>query len=231
MPLDRTIWAVSDEAKGSVHPGRLRRRVQPLHHGVDLEATRAAAAAEPTPPVAVDPGDTVFVHIANRRPEKAHEVLIDAFDRVVPELPGARLWLVGQRLDDPALVAHLAAATSAERIDVLGYRSDGPSLIARAQAVVLSSDHEGLPVVVMEALALGRPVVSTSVGGVPEAVRDGVEGLLVPPRDPAALAAAMVRLGSDPELAERLAAGAARRAEAFDAAPAQQAQAAAYLDR
>ena len=84
--------------------------------------------------------------------------------------------------------------------------------MAASDLVVLSSDHEGLPVVVMEALALGRPVVATAVGGLPEAVGDGRGGLVVPPRDPAALAAAMVDLAVDAD--RRHALGAAARAQA-----------------
>lgn len=230
MALDRVAWTVSEEAHGSVWPGWLRQRVIPLRHGIDLVATRLASVAEPDPAPSPAPPDAfTFVHVANRRREKAHEVLLDAFALATELDSDLRLWLVGQRLDDDDLRARIEVHPARERIQVLGYRSDAPALIARADALVLSSDHEGLPVVVMEAFALGRPVVSTAVGGVPEAVRHEREGLLVPARDPTALATAMVDLHRDPDRYHRLAAGAALRAERFDARRANEVQEQAYL--
>ena len=104
-----------------------------------------------------------------------------------------------------------------DRVLVLGQRDDVPAVLATSDLLLLSSRQEGLPVAVMEAFALGVPVVSTAVGGVPEAVRDGVEGLLVPPQDPARLAAAMDRLRRDAGLRGCLARSSADRATAFDA--------------
>jgi glycosyltransferase involved in cell wall biosynthesis len=85
--------------------------------------------------------------------------------------------------------------------------------IAAAAAVVLSSSSEGTPIVILEAKALGRPAVATAVGGVPDLVADGTDGLLVPPGDASALAIAMDRITSDPDLAARLGAAAARGVE------------------
>ena len=85
------------------------------------------------------------------------------------------------------------------RVRFLGVRSDIPELIAASDAVVLSSRFEGLPNVVMEAMAGARPVVATRVGGAPELVEDGVSGILVHPGDPAALASAMQQVMGAPE--------------------------------
>jgi glycosyltransferase involved in cell wall biosynthesis len=86
-----------------------------------------------------------------------------------------------------------------------------PALLDALDVAVLSSDYEGSPLSVMEYMAAGLPVVSTRVGGVPELVEDGREGLLVPPRDPAALADAIGRLLRDPAEAERLGANGRER--------------------
>jgi len=94
-------------------------------------------------------------------------------------------------------------------VQVLGARTDAPDLMGAADAVCLASDAEGVPMAILEAMALGRPVVATDVGGVSEAVESGVTGLLVPPNRPAQLAAAFEQLVFDPELRERL--GAAGR--------------------
>lgn len=219
MLLDHTGFAVSEEARSSIRPARLRRRVETLHHGIDLDALREQARAGPNEPVPDAPaGAFVLLHVANGRPEKAHEVLIEAFDLAADRNPALRLQLVGQHLDRPWIAEAIERCRHRDRLDVVGFRSDVPALLAGADALVLSSDHEGLPVAVMEAMALGRPVVSTSVGGIPEVVRDGIEGLLVEPRDPKALADSMLRLSTDVELRNDLAARAARAAQAFDRA-------------
>src|SRR5262249_43208986 len=102
-----------------------------------------------------------------------------------------------------------------DRFALLGYRDDAVRLIAAADLFVLASRHEGLPVSVMEALTLGVPVVASNVGGVPEAVDDGENGMLVPPADARALAAALEE-AARPDVRARLAAGAARTGDRFD---------------
>lgn len=99
-----------------------------------------------------------------------------------------------------------------DRVRAIGFRADMPDVLAAAD-VVLDLSYEGLGITgtIREAMALGRPVVASSAGGNPELVRDGSSGLLVPPRDPAALAAALGRLLEDPALASRLARGARAR--------------------
>ena len=228
LALDAATWAVSDETRASISPAWLQRRVVTLHHGVDIERVRTAGKVPPERAPARGEGDFVFIQVANRRPNKAHEVMLAAIELAAAKEPRIGLWLIGQWLDTEEFSQLVERNAAADHIHVLGARPDALGLIARADALILSSDHEGLPVAIMEAFALGRPVVSTSVGGVPEAVRDGVEGLLVPPRDPAALADAMVRLAQDPALEERLASGAEDRASAFDARHAQDIQAATY---
>ena len=105
-----------------------------------------------------------------------------------------------------------------ERVE-FGFRDDVPDLLETLDVVALPSWTEGLPIVLLEAMAHGRPVVATPVGGTPELVTDGETGLLVPPRDPEALAAALRRVLDDPDLARRLGTAArARVAERFTAA-------------
>src|SRR5213078_762420 len=100
---------------------------------------------------------------------------------------------------------------AAGRVLFTGYREDAPALIARFDVLALPSTIEGLPLVILEAMARGRPVVATPVGGTPELVVDGETGLLVPPRDPAALAAALQRVLEDRDLADRLGEAGRRR--------------------
>jgi glycosyltransferase involved in cell wall biosynthesis len=88
--------------------------------------------------------------------------------------------------------------------------------MAAFDAFALSSTYEGLPIALIEAMATGCPAVVTRVGGTPEVVDDGVHGYLVPPRDPAALAAGLTRLLEDRSLRDGLGAAAAARAQDFD---------------
>ena len=216
--LDHRSLAVSEEARGSV-VGPLRGRVEALHHGIDLAGVRAAAGdpAATRRSLGLDDGTPFVVQVANFRAEKAHHVAVGAAAELERRGAGARLLLVGQGPLQPEVGSLIAAAGLEDRVRVLGYRTDVAALVAAADALLLSSDHEGLPVAVMEAFALGVPVVATAVGGLPEAVTHGEQGLLVPPRRPVELADAIERITTDPALRARLAAGAARGAAAFDA--------------
>jgi glycosyltransferase involved in cell wall biosynthesis len=124
--------------------------------------------------------------------------------------------LVGDGPDRPVVDEELLRYGLAGSVLLAGERDDVPELLASSAIFVLSSRSEALPVSVLEAMAAGLPVVATRVGGVPELVVEGETGLLVPPSDPAALAAALQRLLDEPELRARLgAAGRARVQEHF----------------
>ena len=98
-----------------------------------------------------------------------------------------------------------------------GYRPDAVRLMAGCDAFVLASKWEGLPVALMEASALGLPIVSTSVGGIPDAFRSGVDAMLVPSGDPQALAEAIVAIANDPAWRRHLSEASARKSSDFDA--------------
>lgn len=121
-----------------------------------------------------------------------------------------RIFIIGDGALRPALEAQARASGIEDRVVFTGVRADVPHLLAMLDLVVLPSHTEGLSNALLESMAMARPVIATAVGGNVDVVRDGVTGLLVPPRDPAALAAAMMRLLSDPAEARRLGAEARR---------------------
>jgi glycosyltransferase involved in cell wall biosynthesis len=119
--------------------------------------------------------------------------------------------IVGDGPGRPGLEAEIRRLGLERVVMLVGDRSDVDELLARADVFVLSSTSEGLPISILEAMAAELPVVASSVGGVAEAVADGETGLLVPPRDPVRLAAALERLLDDPVLRRRLGANGRER--------------------
>lgn len=150
----------------------------------------------------LDHDGPLVVHVGNIRPLKGHANLIAATQRLVEAVPNVAVVSIGTEkvAGDLARVRREAeAAGVGDAIRFLGLRPDARAFLAAADLVVNPSDAEGLPLVVLEALALGRPVVATAVGGVPSVVEHHRTGLLVPAGDPEALASAMAEGLSTPE--------------------------------
>ena len=128
---------------------------------------------------------------------------------VMREVPDVHLVILGEGELRVPLERQVKELRLERTVRMPGFREDVLSLIKSADLFVMSSITEGLGSAVLDAMAMGLPVVGTRAGGIPEAVVDGETGLLVPPRDPAALAEAMARVASDPEARRRM--GAAGR--------------------
>jgi glycosyltransferase involved in cell wall biosynthesis len=174
-----------------------------------------------------DSGVSWVVLAAGRlSPEKGFAVLVEAAAVVCRADPAAGFVVFGEGALRPELERQAARLGLAGRFVLPGFRTDLDSLVPAADIVALPSFTEGLPNVALEAGAAGIPVVATAVGGTPEVVADGVTGFLVPPGDPAALAAKLGELLRDPRLRRTMGeAGRRRMRERFTFA----AQAAAYL--
>jgi glycosyltransferase involved in cell wall biosynthesis len=183
-------------------------KVRVIHNGRDLNRfaptdTRRRAATR----AALGLGDQpACLTLARLDDQKGHRHLLDALAILAPRWPNLVAMLAGDGPLEPALRAQCAALGLADRVRFLGYRRDVPELLEAADLVVLPSLYEGLPLVAIEALAARRPMVATAVDGTPEVVIHEKTGLLAPPANPAALAAAIDRLLADPALAARLAA-------------------------
>jgi glycosyltransferase involved in cell wall biosynthesis len=195
------IVAVSEAVKRAlVAQGADPGRVRVIPGGVDLaEYDRQAPLV---------PG--VLGALGRLQTEKGFDVLL----RAVAELRGgeARLLLGGEGLLEKELPRLAAELGVSQQVEFRGFVTDVPAFMAETGVFVLSSRSEGLGLVIVEAMAAGRPVVATRVGGVPEVVVDGETGLLVEPENPGALAAAVRRLLADPGLAARLGQAGRRRA-------------------
>jgi glycosyltransferase involved in cell wall biosynthesis len=218
IALDDRDVAVSSDVRASM-PARLRSRVEVIVHGIDTDRVRAHLAERDTvrAELGVEPGQLLAVTVANLRANKNYPGLLSAARAAVDAGANVRFVAAGQGPLESEIRAEHARLALGDRFQLLGYRDDATRLIAAADLFVLASHHEGLPVTVMEAMVLGVPVVAPAVGGIPEAVTDDVDGLLVPPGDMTALAAAITRLAADHALLDRLAAGARAAGPRFDA--------------
>jgi glycosyltransferase involved in cell wall biosynthesis len=146
----------------------------------------------------------VVAVIARLEPQKGHRVLLEAWRSVVQSFSKAVLVCVGAGQLRMALEEHVANSGLSDSVRFVGYQKNVADWLALADFTVLPSFFEGLPLTVIESLAAGRTVVATAVDGTVEIVRDGKTGLLVPPGEPIALAAAICRLLAEPELARSL---------------------------
>ena len=192
-----------------------RDRIDVVPRGQDLDTLRAEGRAEPDPPIE-DPGSPTIVCVARLSPQKGHRYLVEAMPRLLAEHPRARLLLAGDgalRAELEALAAKLAVH---ERVSFLGVRRDARALMARADAFVFPSLWEGQGNALLEAMALGVPIVATRIPAVEGTLRDGEEAVLVPPGDPPALAEGLLAVIGDPAFARRLGDAAARAAERYD---------------
>ena len=189
-----------------------------MPHGIDVEATAKAVADRDAVRAELGIGldEIVVGTVANFRPQKDYPNLLQAArllaDREVP----VRFVAVGQGPQEAETRQLRDDLGLAEQVILTGFRDDAVRVMGACDVFTLASQWEGLPVALMEALALGLPVVATNVGGVGEEMHDGVDALLVPPRDPVALADGIERVVIDPLLRERLSAASSSRARDFD---------------
>jgi glycosyltransferase involved in cell wall biosynthesis len=192
------------------HEWCAERRIQMIPNGAALPLV---AADEPTSVKAPDPrGSGPLVGMVGRLNwKKGYEYALDAAALLRDRLPGLRFDIVGDGSMRAELEERARGAGLADTVRFLGQRRDVPELMRGFDCFALSSIIEGMPNALLEAMALGRPVVTTSAGGSAEVVVDGESGFVVPPRDARALADAIERVLRDPALAARLGEAAARR--------------------
>lgn len=161
-------------------------------------------------PVDLPPGDGPLVGFTGRL---VHSKGVDLLLHAAALLPAPpRLLVVGDGPERPVLERLVEALGLRRQVRFTGFRRDARHLLDRVDLLVVPSRSDGTPLAVSEALLAGVPVIAARLGGIPEQITDGREGLLVPPADPPALAAAIARLLADPSLRRRMGATGRRRA-------------------
>jgi glycosyltransferase involved in cell wall biosynthesis len=195
-------------------------RISVIRNGIDVSRFRDRAGTEPVRPgLGLPPTAPVVAVFSRLNRLKGIEYFLEAAALLAKSFEEVRFLIVGDSISDAyrvELEQFAAGLGLAERVVFTGFRSDVPELLSEVCVSVLPSLSEGLSNVVLEAMAAGVPIVATSVGGTPEMVEDGVTGLLVPPRDAAALAQAIGSLLGDPARGRSIGQAARRRvAERF----------------
>ena len=219
--FDDSVIAVSDSVSASL-PASVRRRKTVVVHGMDLtraahlRADRETVRREVRRELNVSADEVLVLAVANLRPEKGYDVLLEAARLVVAAAAPVRFAAVGRGPQREEVTARRDSLGLGDRFLLLGQRSDVLRLLAGSDIFVLASHFEGLPVALMEATSVGLPIVTTAVGEIPNLLTDGVDALIVAPGQPRALAAALERLVADDQLRRRLGAGALARSELFD---------------
>ena len=195
-------------------------RVQTIHSGIDLHRVDDV----PPAPALFPTGTQVVGTVGHLAGHKGHRYLLAATQYLLPLEPCLGVVIVGDGELRAALEAQAASLGIAERVCFTGFRRDVLGLMQQFEVFVFSSYLEGLGTAVLDAMALRKPVVATSAGGIPEAVQHGVTGVLVPPRQPQALAQAVHQLLRHPEQRKRFGEAGRKYVEQYFTAPRMAAQ-------
>jgi glycosyltransferase involved in cell wall biosynthesis len=206
--LADAVNAVSSFSADSLarRDGFRRGRIEVIENGVDADRFNSLAER----PADLDPARRYIVNVARFHPVKDHATLLKAFELVTEVLPDVDLLLVGDGPLRGELEKSVEDLPWGNRVRFLGIRQDISAILRACKVFVLTSLSEAAPLTLLEAMAVGLPVVVTAVGGMTEIVRDRVEGLLAPRQDAQAVAAALIYLLDNPGAAAAMGAAGAR---------------------
>jgi glycosyltransferase involved in cell wall biosynthesis len=211
------IVCVSDAVRDVlVNDGILPEKLRVVRSAVDPSRVRDAPRVDVRARLGLPVESKVVLAVGALVDHKGHRFLVEALPALVAAVPDAHVVVAGEGELRPALEELARALWVDKRLHLAGQVDDLPGWFPDADVLAMPSVEEGLGTSVLDAMSVGVPVVASRAGGLPEMVRDGVEGWLVPARDPAALAQALARVLSDPAERARLSAAARRRVdEAF----------------
>jgi L-malate glycosyltransferase len=194
--------------------GFVRRPIEVIPNGVDLARYATGDRAAARRAIGLDAGRRYITTIARFHPVKDHRMLLNAFAEVARARGDVDLLLVGDGPLRSELEQTAASLGLATRVKFMGVRADVPDILRASDVFALTSVSEAASITLLEAMASELPVVVTAVGGNPEIVRDGIDGMLVPRGDASATAAAMLRVLGDAGAAGAMGRAAAERVRA-----------------
>lgn len=211
LPSPHAVIAVSRSTAELVRSqlGFTHGDIRVVHNGIEFSGLRAPPAAREK---------ATIVAVGRLSPEKGFDCLVDAMVRVRAAVPDASLHLAGDGPARASLQERVRGRGLGDAVVFHGFLLEPRTLVSRAAVFALPSREEGLPLSLLEAMALGTAIVASDVGGVSEVVSDGVNGLLVAPGDDAALAESLIALLRDPVLRRQLGQAAVETARRFSVA-------------
>lgn len=217
LSMNKAVIAVSGAVADSITRPRLGPWMTPpivevIYHGIEADRVRRGADSRRSARAQLGfaPEDFVLGTVGNLTPKKDHRTMFEAVARLAPRYEHLRLVVIGDGPLRRELESTAESLGVSDRVRFTGSRPDVPDLLPGLDAFVLSSRFEGFPIALVEAMATGLACVATTVGGTPELVTDGENGLLVRAGAPALLAQAISKLLEDPELRSSLGDHAAR---------------------
>jgi glycosyltransferase involved in cell wall biosynthesis len=187
--------------------GFSRNRIEIIENGIDVGRFKTDTERPPD----LNSTRRYVVNVARFHPVKDHVTLLKAFQQVAATFADVDLLLVGDGPLRDNLEGFVRELQLENRVRFLGVRQDIPAILCASKVFVLTSLSEGAPLTLLEAMAVSLPVVVTAVGGMPEIVREGVDGLLAPRQDVAMIAADLDRILRDPKIAATMGVAGARR--------------------
>jgi len=199
--LYERVIAISEEIRSQLHvDGVPNSKLRLVHSAVDAESCQPTWSREQfLAEFGLQDDELSVICVGQLIPRKGQAVLLDAWSSVLESCPRARLILFGKGVSEPELRAQVERQGQGATVNFAGFRNDLRAFLGHADLLVHPALREGLGICLLEAQAAAVPIVASRAGGIPEAVADGVSGLLVQPEDPAAVAAAVVGLLSNAE--------------------------------
>lgn len=189
-----------------VSDGIAAERIFVVHSGIDPDRFKAESSKELVAEFAIKNEEKVVINVAHLAGHKGQKYLVQSIPAVLERFPRTRFFIVGGGELMGELKALAISLGLADELVFTGFREDVGAFYRLADLFVMSSVEEGLGTAVLDALAVGKPVVATNSGGIPEMITDGENGLLVPAKNPSALADAISEMLADAVKAERMAA-------------------------
>jgi glycosyltransferase involved in cell wall biosynthesis len=190
------------------------RRIEVIPNGIALSGFRDGQQnSEVRASLGIPPGLPVIGAVGRLDIQKGHERLIEAARKITDAGQDATYIIVGEGVERPRLESLVQSLDLSDRVLLLGYKSDIRPYLAIMDLFVLPSRREGTPMALLEAMAMSKPVVATAVGGVPDVLTDGIDGIMLPENGTAGLSDALLRLLRDPALARQIARAGRRRVE------------------
>ena len=209
--IAQAVVAVSGRTRQvAIEEGIAEERIVVIPNGVTPFDIASVNQQETRKRLGLDPNDMFLLSVGRLVYPKGHEFLVKAMTNVTANFSNAQAGICGEGPLRPQLESQIMKSNLADHVRLLGEWADIAPVLAVADIFILPSRWEGLPMALLEAMAVGLPVIATRVEGVEETITDGVDGLLVPPEDSDELALAIVSLLEDPELRKKI--GAAARA-------------------